>query len=311
MVKLHLALERRCYFPYDIVKGRLTLKTKKTTAVGALEIRLCKVQRLEIAEGGASGRVVAMGDEAGGCYEHGFTVAADKEIRAGEHIFPFRFNVKGGEGATTSMSGMFNDLHCRIENTYTIVGRCVFDGERVETTRLELVVHNRSNEIQFVDTKIKVSTFMCLFSTVYLYRIVTDRSFYNTGDTINIRFFPTSLIKKNMISGIKVSLYEIFVYENEASKIVRSRLLFDTKAVETEKNRYQASFRLPFGLCGTFSDDRLTVRATLFFSIHFYRGPPLKLKKYIDVGRPRITIPEIEEHFVFDGTCYNEKLLEF
>lgn len=307
MLKLYFALDRKNYFPYDVVKGKLTLKTKVPIGVNTLEIKICKAQKFEISE---NKRIVITNKKSEGSYEHCFTLLSDKEIHAGEHIFPFRFNIKGGEGASTALSGRFNDLHCHFENTYTIKARCAFDG-REEISKIDLVVYNKSNEIPFMDTKIKMSTFLCLYKSVYLYRIVTDRHFYNSGDIINIKFFPTSIIKKSVISEIKVSLYEVFAYEGESGKIVRSRLFFDTKAIQTEKNKFHAGFRLPFGLSGTVNDGRFTVRASLFFSIFFYHGSPLKLRKYVDIGKPRITIPEIEEHFVFDGTCYNEALLEF
>lgn len=310
MVSLYLSVDRRHYFPYDVVSGRLTLKTKTPVHVRRLDVRVLKMQRLCVKEAGGQKRLVAGGEETSYIHDRSTEVMADDELSMGEHIFPFRFSIHGDDGGSTRLSGRFNDLDCSFENGYAI--EAVYDGDAVPASALlDLTVFNRSDSLTFVDAKIKVQSFMCLLTSVYFYRITTDKALYNPGDLVRMRCFPTSIIKKSIVVGISVSLYEIIVFYNDGRRGVRSRPLVEAQGVRTERNVFEAQLRLPAGTSATVNEGAATVRVALFFNLTLRHQPPLKIKRYIDVGRPGISIPEIEEQFMLEGVVHNEQFIEF
>lgn len=325
MVSLGIELDRRGYAAGDTVSGRVILRTKLPIALRALNIKVIKRQSRSIhRERGRDGQDthntrsiqphrpthVLDKNSPAVSYDHCFTLLADDEIGSGEHIFPFTFTVARSEGASINTSGIFHDVHLHLENSYVLEALCSYDGS-TQRHSVPLIVHNRTGESSILDTRIKIQSVLCLYRTTYLFRLTLDKSFYLCGETARIRFFPVSIIKARLIEDLQLSLYEILVLYEDDSKLVRSRLVSKQTTKAVGRNEYESTVTLPTILSTTFTEENLLIRIALFFRVVLLDGAVLTVKKYVDVGRAELVIPEIEEEYTLGGRTYNAKILEF
>jgi hypothetical protein len=175
----------------------------------------------------------------------------------------------------------------------------------------DIIVYDRVDERPFVDTKITMQSFLCVFNRSYSYRLSLDQPYYNAGDLVNIECMTLESTNKRLISGITANLYEVLVFDNENDKTIRSKFVLEAEGKKISKNRFDISLRLPLNITATSTEKDFTIRIVVFFCIKFYRGSPVKVKKYITVGRPSIKIPEIEDCSILDCKTYPEKILDF
>lgn len=311
MVKLILSLDKRIYFPADEVLGTLTLQTKKPINLGVLVIKIHKKQRLEIRSEAPESMLVTTSPSPHSIYEHRFELLSNAELGSGEHVFPFRYLIKPREGSSGRLSSSFAELNCSFENTYLVSAICNYDDNESASAETAVQICNKELAPRCVDMQIKTESFFGLKRSVHFYRLETDRSLYSTGDVVHIKSFPQSLCTKRIIREMKASIYEIFSYNSETVQITRSRLIDEVPATEVQKNVFSAEIKIPSNIFGTVSEQALSIRIVLICTYVLKKGKPIKVTKYIDVNKPLMTIPGINETFGLEGIKYNEAILKY
>ncbi|KAI4291960.1 hypothetical protein PAPHI01_1242 [Pancytospora philotis] len=311
MVKLYLVANKQAYFPRDVVACRLMLQTKSPIRVQSLEIALEKRQSLAISS--CSGQE-ATGSTLGSpsiIYRHTFSLLTDSQLGTGEHVFPLRYTVRDDEGATGSLHGKFSDVLCAFANECTLSARCIYGrGEEAVCTK-RIQICNRIDTGTSLSAQIELKSWLCLRRSVYFFQLATDRAFYSAGDQLLISFFPSSICRRRVVRSVEVSLYENFAFGSGPERLTRSRLLAKARGTRTKENVFAAEMRLPQNICGVVSDHEFSVRIVLACTVVAIDGSTLKLKKYIDAGRPQVSIPEIIETFNLGEQRYSEALLDY
>ncbi|KAI5169436.1 hypothetical protein PAEPH01_0711 [Pancytospora epiphaga] len=307
MPSIRISLKNRSYFPCDCVKGRLTVLTKEPCKLDKLELFLYRTCKLEITN--EKHTKIPLFECSKNDKGHQFTIALNKELCAGEHIFPFSFVLSGLESASGKMNEKLNNYDWAYTSLYQLEGIGTINGKE-ERSKIDVPIYNRLASIPYIDIKFKINGILCLKRLTYLYRIVTDRTFYKTGDLIHVNCFPTSVCSRSVVSEIKLHLQEIALYRDGKTEITGSKLISTGKCQRLDKNEFKGEIRIPFNLCGTVISTNYSIQTVIEFEIRFYRGWPIKVKKYIDVGKSTIVIPKIEELSTFSGIKYNEVFLD-
>lgn len=309
MARIEILLDTNVYFPAQTVRGRVSVKTHEPLNAAFLKIRFFKSQKLFLKKvDGTEPKVLI--DKNRVIIDREFMIADHIYLPSGIAIFPFRMNLKPDENGSGQMKGYFYDLVCQVKNNYNLEAQCHV-GDQVIRAEKSFTVLDRNKEKQFIDSKIRLSSFICLLTKSIQFRIQTDKEWYFTGDNVQIECFPISKTSRSMISGIDANLYEIAVFNRESGNILRSRMASTFQAFPLNKNHFRMQFRLPMNIGPTITEKDFVIRTAVFFNIKFYNGSSMKIKKYINVGQIALEIPEIESALYYETKTYCEQIIDY
>lgn len=309
MDRIEILLDKGTYFPAQTVKGKISIKTHKPLGAAFLKIRFFKHQKVFLRKlDGTEPKTLIDKDQI--MIDREFVIAERICLSSGVSIFPFRMNLRLDENGSGQMKGYFYDVVCQVQNNYSLEAQCRI-GDQVTKTEKNFVVLDRNEEKQFIDSKIRLSSFLCLLVKSIQFRIQTDKEWYFAGDSIQIECFPISKTSKSMISGIDANLYEIVIFKREGGNILRSKMVSSFQAFPLNKNHFRMQFRLPMNVSPTITEKDFVIRTAAFFSVKFYNGSTMKIKKYINVSQMVLEIPEIESALYYETKTYCEQTIDY
>ncbi len=305
MAYLSLIFDQKMYFPNDLVHGKIRLKTKTQLHIKKIELKIKNFRLFELIEKvdelqtlrKKKPRIIK---------ETNILIVRNYEICAGDHEFPFTFSIPSDAEAYSIM----NNNVCRFENKTILESFCLFKKEKLTASKL-LIIYNRVQDFINLDIKIKIGSLFCLYNKNYFYRITIDKLFYIGGENIQIKCFPSKNINKRLILSIETSLYEIIFINKHNNKILRSKFIQENKLKEAKKNEFEGKIKIPYFICGTFIGKEIIIKVGLFFKLKLSNGDILRIKKYINTGRPDLTVPEIEEESLFKTIVHDINFIEY
>lgn len=304
---LSINFSRKHYFPSDIVDGNVMLSLKKPLEIEDLKLTIFKFRKILVKD---AAKEKAIADDSSRLYEFKHSFLKRTEVSSGVHVFPFKFIIRPNDGASTSVRGNFSDIFCHIENCYELcVESLTSDGETMKFNR-PLIIYDRPEDMRNLDIKIRINSFLCIFNTTHHLRISTDKPYYNAGDSVIVSCQLTSYSSKSIISKITSGLYEQLFLSIGNNPITKSRLLMSIEGSYVKRNSFNLCFRLPDTVSASVAEDRFTMKIALLLGIDLMKGHPIKVKKYIYIGRPDISIPEIEDRSFLIAKTYDTVLLD-
>lgn len=311
MVQLNLNLEKNKFFPSDLVNGKIILKTKTTVNIDLIEFSIKKLQILVIQNKTEQDNFLILKQQPEIKKNKCVIILNNQELSAGTHEFPFMFYVPCSEGASTTLNGVLNDIVCYFENNTVLEISCKYDSKKKVNFSYPLTILNRLDNNKLLNIRIKIKQTLCFYTSKYFISIYTDKEFYYGGENVCVTFCPSKKIDKKFISQINASIYEVFMKGSGYNKTVRSRQICENKMEKTAENTFKGNIKLPFFVCATFSENDLLIRVAIFFVIKLVNGEIMRIKKYINVGRTEIIIPNIEEESIFDPIVHEMKIIEY
>lgn len=306
---LELLLDKRYYFPSDIVTGRLVVRTRKPLHIDHITISISKHQNISVFNE-ESECIYRTRAESPDSRIHPFQILEDTVISSGEHVFPFKFVISSKECSTARLRGSFGNIRCTLENKNSLEAVCLVEGQET-LAKIPLTIFNRAEQSEMLDSKIKLSGPLCFFSKKYWYRVLTDKDIYVAGESVKVRCFPLSLVKRTLFLEARISLYEVLIIRQRGQSIVRSRPLAEVKALRVAKNMFEVRIRIPTNSCSTLTGENVLVRIALFVTLKKRFGAPVRIKKYVDVGRLPLKIPDVVELSEFEARVYSDRILTF
>lgn len=305
MVRIEIFLDENVYLPAQAVKGRVSVKTHEPLSATLLRIRFLKSQKVFLKEIRESEPKVLI-DKEQVAIDREFMIAETICLSSGITIFPFRMYLRLSENGSGQLRGHFYDMMCQIQNNYSLEVQCCI-GSQVVCAEKSLVILDRNEEKQFIDSRIRIGSFMCLMTKSIQFRIQTDREWYFGGDTVQIDCFLTSKTNKSLISGVDANLHEIVIFNRDTESILRTKIMSSFQAYPLGKNHFRIKFRLPTTIA-TMTERDFVVRTAAFFTVKFYNGSSMKIKKYINVAQISLEIPEIDSALYYETNTYCEQV---
>lgn len=304
---IEIQLNKQFYFPKQEVTGNIVIRTKRPVQIDSLILEIRKEQLFKISYSSQED-LRSVEPNPNSCCKHSFDIIREQAISSGEHLFPFRFILHPREESTTRLRGVFGQFYCILETKKIITAECRTEKGTLKRETM-LTVFNKSDESQTSDIRIRLASPICFLSKSYWYRISTNKSVYMAGEFIHVSCFPVSLANSTIFTRARVTLVEQITAELNGRKILRSRPIAEVKALETKSNHFEARIRIPVGASATLTEGNIRIRMVLDVILSNKRGTSTKIKKYVDVGRLPIRIPEVMEASDFEAKTYPENIL--
>lgn len=306
---VELKFDKTFYFPSQAVEGTVSVYCDYPKLAKSIKLRFYKKLKTTIKKIDGTLPEILVDTET---IEKDYTclICENNDLKSGCNTFPFSFNVKGDETGTGIAKSYFSDTMCILENSFFV--QAIYEGsDGIITEQKHLSIINQLKEKTFIDTKIKASTFMCLFAKSINYRIQTDKQWYSRGDTINLSFSSLTKTETPMIASITANLYQLIAFSKPVINTVKSKLITTFSAVPTSKNTFKMQFRVPMSLCPNIADKDFTVQCVIFFNLNLFSGKQIKIKKYLNIGEAHFEIPKIETRLNSENYVYVMRHLDY
>ena len=232
-----------------------------------------------------------------------YSICENTELKPGCNTFPFSFMVQSEEKSTGIAKSYFIDSVCVLEKSFLVEGICETP-EGIFKSEKHISIINFSKEKQFIDTKIRTSSYLCLFKKTTNYRIQTDKQWYSRGDNINISLSSLNRMDNAIVSSAYVNIYQVVLLHDSTINTMKSKLITSFSAMPLCKNTFEFQFRIPMALNPSISDQDFTVESVLIFHLNLYNGQQIKIRKSLFIGEAffEISSPQINmntENYVY------------
>jgi len=341
MERLYISLDRKHYTPDDYITVNVHLEHGKKRLISSLVVEMVNKQKISITRL-VDGETIYLSESSRVLIDSKIFSLENAEVESGRHLISAilkmkRDRRKSAENTANSCNS-FHNIRCIIRNSYNIRVVGDYGGFKIEDMA-EIVIHNRNPEKTFVDVKIKIFSFFFLFKRTHLYRVILDKKAYLSGDVIKISCFPTSIIKGLIVKDVSASLYESILISGKNGDILESRLLERAKGnsaseeIEEDcckakhsepkyghcrknetgagENSFNICLKIPSETAETFKNGWIQSFVTVMIEIMVWNTEPLRIKKDIDVMKPRLVIPRIENCQLLEGRRYESQIFEF
>jgi hypothetical protein len=314
--KIRIELDKEFYESGSEVAGIIDMKTRDALCISRinltftkkLNLKLRKIEEMGVVD--ESSEIIKLNQD---LFDYKFEVYHNsdplEEISSGHHKFPFKFTLKREDNGSTEIKGLYFDFLCDVRSRYNLAAEVFMFGAHNAMYVVDKEVHviDPLTEPTQFSTRVQISSPICFFSRKYDILFDLDRALYLAGECLELRATVSS--KKPIIKQIECFLYEVLSVTVGGKSIVRSKYIVGGDATPEEDGRtFRTSLRIPSTTPSTVTDPRFSLKAVLFVNINFFKGSPVRAKKYVRIAKRSISYPEIDTLSVLEGEVYPEKV---
>lgn len=307
--KLIILLDKELYESDEFITGKVSLKSRVPLKTNKIRLNFTKSRVMEICKiesPGAKGIKYSSNKKE---YSYDFDLYKDSdELSSGAHVFPFKFSLKSMDSSTTEIKGIYFDYLVNIVNNYILTCSLFLVGnpEPLYETTKEVQVVEIIDRTEYFQTKLEISTVMCLFYKTYTLKFQLNKPIYFSGDQMKLDISMNRSISK-IIKSIECNLYEVMTIQSPELDIIRTRYVVGGNAI-LEKRSSSLSLRIPSTTPTCVNEDTFGLKILMFINITFLNNGPIRIRKYLQVIKRRNELPDLEVLDVLEGEKFEEKI---
>jgi len=310
--KLRIIADKDIFESDEFITGKLSLKSRIPLPVKKIKLNFTKSRVMEVCKIETSGKKGIKYSNNKKEYSYDFDIYTSRNefdnLSSGAHLFPFKFFLKSTDSSTTDIKGIYFDYLVNINNSYTLTASLYLNGasEAIYETTKDVQVVEVFDRTEHFQTKLEVSTMLCLLYKTYTLKFFLNKPLYYSGDRLKLDVqMNRSLLK--LIDNIECNLYEVINVHSPEIDIIRTRYVVGGNAI-LEKKRYALSLNIPSTTPTCVNEDMFGLKILMFINITFKKSGPIRIRKYLQVVKRKNELPDIENLDVLDGEVFNEKI---
>ncbi|KAK6090386.1 hypothetical protein P3W45_000483 [Vairimorpha bombi] len=309
---LKIVLDKDIYESDDFITGHVSMKSRVPLFIKKICLNFTKNRKMDVCKiespGGPKGvRLSKKNVEYSYDFELYNSNGTSEEISSGSHFFPFKFCLKNIDSSTCEIKGIYFDYLVNIINSYCLTSSVFLIGayEPILLTNKEVQIAETQNKTDYFQTKIEMSTIMCLLYRTYTIRFHLNKKVFFSGDQLCLDIHLEKSLSKQ-IKNVECNLYEVLTVQTPELNFIRTKYVVGGNAVLDKKN-YSMNLRIPSNTPTCANEDSFSLKILMFINMSFANSSPIRIKKYLHVVKRKNSLPDLEYIDVLEGERFEEK----